>query len=131
MARILIVEDNNENLELIRFVLEAFGHAPLVATSGREGVDTALRERPELILMDLQMPGMDGFEALQQIRREPSLAATPIVAVTALAMVGDRERALRAGFDGYITKPNDPATFAPALDEFLPSSGRGTASGRV
>ena len=128
MARILIVEDNADNLELIRFILEAFGHTPLGATSGRDGVDAARRDRPDLILMDLQMPGMDGFEALEELRSDSSFAATPLIALTALAMVGDRERALRAGFDGYITKPIAPETFVSTLDEFLPgglrSSGR-------
>ena len=126
MARILIVEDNHANLELIRFILEAFGHSPSSAMSGQEGVEAARRDLPDLILMDLQMPGMDGFAALDELRRDAAFASIPVVALTAYALVGDRERALRAGFDGYITKPIAPETFVPVIDDFLPERLRST-----
>jgi two-component system cell cycle response regulator len=128
MARILVVEDNPDNLELIRFLLIAFGHEPLLTTGGREGVEAAQAERPDLILMDIQMPEMDGFEALGEIRAQPAVAATPVVALTALAMVGDREHALRGGFDGYITKPIQPERFVLEVETFLPYGLRSSLS---
>jgi two-component system cell cycle response regulator len=131
MARILVVEDNSENLELIRFLLAAFGHEPLLTTGAREGLEAAMAERPDLILMDIQMPEMDGFEALAEIRAQPAVAATPVVALTALAMVGDRERALRAGFDGYITKPIRPEAFVAEIDRFLPEELRSPMTAEI
>src|SRR4051812_38643663 len=97
-ARIPVVEDNPNNLDLVVFLLQAFGHEPLVARDGEEGLATARRERVDLVLLDLQLPKIDGYEVLRRLRADPAWK-TPILAVTALAMVGDRERILAAGFD--------------------------------
>lgn len=118
-ARILIVEDNPANLELMRYLLAAYGHTLLVATDGPAGLAAAARARPDLILCDLQLPGHDGFELLRQLRGDPSIAAIPVVAVTALAMVGDREKVRTAGFDGYIPKPIEPTTFVDEVESYL------------
>jgi CheY-like chemotaxis protein len=118
-ARILIIEDNAANLELMRYLLAAFGHDPIVATDGERGVRLALSERPDVILCDVQMPGVDGYEVLRRLRSQPALAKVPLIAVTALAMVGDREKALGAGFDGYIAKPIDPTAFVAQVEEFM------------
>src|SRR5438445_117978 len=104
-ARILVVEDNPANLELMTYLLKAFGHSPTVAHDGVDGLEAAQREQPDLILLDVQMPRMDGYEVARRLKRDPVLRAVPVVAVTALAMVGDRDRVLASGFDGYIAKP--------------------------
>jgi two-component system cell cycle response regulator DivK len=103
--RILVVEDNPKNLKLVRDVLQYWGYQVLMATSGEEGVELAAQELPDLILMDLQLPGIDGHEALRRLRQEPATRAVPVVAVTAFAMQDDRDRAALAGFDGYLEKP--------------------------
>jgi len=105
MPRILVVEDNPMNLELVRDILTAQGYEVLEAADGATGVAIARRERPALILMDLQLPQLDGLEATRQIRCDPRLAHIPIVAVTAHAMKGDDEKARAAGCDGFVTKP--------------------------
>lgn len=127
MARILIIEDNAANLELMRYLLAAFGHAALASRDGLAGLALARSEAPDLVLCDVQMAGMDGFEVVRHAQAEPALAHLKIVAVTALAMVGDRDRILKAGFDGYLTKPIDPATFVRDVEAFLPREARGTA----
>ena len=116
---ILVIEDNDDNIALADYVLRAYGHMPLLARNGREGIAIARRERPDVILLDIRMPGMDGYEVAARLRREPGLDGTRIVAVTASAMVGDRERIAAAGFDGYIQKPIDPETFIPEVERFL------------
>ncbi len=103
--RILIVEDNPKNLKLIRDVLQYWGYQVVDAGSGEEGVELATREPPDLILMDLQLPGIDGHEALRLLRREPTTRAVPVVAVTAFAMQDDRDRVALSGFDGFLEKP--------------------------
>ena len=123
-ARILVIEDNHDNLRLMKLMLVALGHEPILTTSGEEGIEAGLREHPDLILMDLQMPHMDGFETAERMRREPEFERTPIVAVTALAMAGDREDVLRAGFNGYVDKPINIKTFHEALDAVLPEGKR-------
>jgi two-component system cell cycle response regulator DivK len=105
LGRILVVEDNPKNLKLVRDVLLHWGYEVVVATSGEDGVRVATQERLDLVLMDLQLPGIDGTEALQRIRSASTERAVPVVAVTAFAMNDDRERALRSGFDGYLEKP--------------------------
>ncbi len=120
-ARILVVEDNEENIELIDYLLRAYGYSALLARDGREGIRIALEQSPDLILLDLRMPGIDGYEVAAKLKGEPSLARTPIVAVTASAMVGDRERIAAAGFDGYIQKPIEPETFIGKIEQFIPS----------
>lgn len=119
---ILVVEDNDDNLTLIDYLLRAYGHEPLLARNGADGVRIAAETLPEVILLDIRMPDMDGYEVAAVIRRTPGLTQTRIVAVTASAMVGDRERIAAAGFDGYIQKPLDPETFMDTLRPFL--SGR-------
>jgi two-component system cell cycle response regulator DivK len=102
---ILVVEDNERNLKLLRDVLEYAGYDVRVARTAEDGITLAVKEPPDLVLMDLQLPGMDGMEALRQLRENPRTADIPVVAVTAQAMKQDRERALDAGFDGYLEKP--------------------------
>jgi two-component system cell cycle response regulator DivK len=102
---VLVVEDNALNLKLVRDVLEHAGFTVVVATSGEEGVDKAIRGGLDLVLMDLQLPGIDGTEALRRIRAHPGSRELPVVAVTAFAMRADREQVRSAGFDGYIEKP--------------------------
>jgi two-component system cell cycle response regulator DivK len=104
-ATVLVVEDNALNLKLIRDVLEHAGFTVLVATSGEEGVAVATRGGLDLVLMDLQLPGIDGTEAMRRIRAYPGTRELPVVAVTAFAMPADREHVSSAGFDGYIEKP--------------------------
>src|SRR4051812_1682009 len=104
-ARILIVEDSPANLELMTYLLKAFGHTVLPAENGLDGVELALREDPELIICDMQLPDIDGFEIARRLRSDAEWASVPLVAVTALAMVGDRDRILAGGFDGYLAKP--------------------------
>ena len=102
---VLVVEDNALNLKLIRDVLQHAGFTVVVATSGEEGVDVAIRGGVDLVLMDLQLPGIDGTEAMRRIRAHPGSRELPVVAVTAFAMRADREQVSSAGFDGYIEKP--------------------------
>jgi two-component system cell cycle response regulator DivK len=104
-GRILVVEDNERNLKLVRDLLRFAGFDVIEARSGEEGVALAGECEPDLVLMDLQLPGMDGTEALRLLRGDPRTRDMPVVAVTALAMKEDRERALQDGFDGYIQKP--------------------------
>jgi CheY-like chemotaxis protein len=119
VARILIVEDNGDNMALMAYLLRSFGHEPFPATSGRKGIDAAAAQRPDLILMDIQMPEMDGFEAAAEIQRRNGERAI-IVAVTAFAMASDRERVIDSGlFDGYIAKPISPDTFVTEVEAHL------------
>lgn len=103
--RILVVEDNEKNMKLFRDVLSATGYRTLEATNGGEAVDLATEHAPDLVLMDIQMPDFDGVEALRRLRADDRTAAIPVLAVTAQAMQGDRERFLAEGFDGYLSKP--------------------------
>jgi CheY-like chemotaxis protein len=119
MAKILLVEDNPTNLALMQYLLRAFGHTTISAADGASGVALAAKEVPDIILMDLQMPTLDGFDAASQIKSVPALQAVPIVAVTASAMVGDRGKILARGFDGYIAKPITPETFVSQVESFL------------
>ena len=105
MAKILVVDDDPRNLTLAVTVLEQAGHEVLSAGSGAEGIAAAHAPAPDLVLMDVQMPGMDGITVLKRLRAEPRTAALKVVALTALAMKGDRERLIKEGFDGYLEKP--------------------------
>jgi two-component system, cell cycle response regulator DivK len=105
--QVLVVEDNELNMKLLRDVLAACGYRPLEARTGAQAVELAMRHIPEVVLMDVQLPDVDGVEALRRIRTDARTAFVPVVAVTAQAMDGDRERFLRAGFDGYLPKPVD------------------------
>jgi two-component system cell cycle response regulator DivK len=105
MARVLIVEDNPTNLTLATFLLQSAGHTVLSATDAEAGLTLARAERPNLILMDIQLPGMDGLEATAQLKQDDATRSIPVIALTALAMKGDEERIRAAGCDGYIAKP--------------------------
>jgi CheY-like chemotaxis protein len=119
MSRVLVIDDNPENLELMRYLLHAFGHITLSANNGEDGVATALREQPDIIVCDIDMPKLDGFGVVRALESDPAFGRTPLIAVTALAMVGDREKVLAAGFDGYIGKPIDPTKFVGDIETFL------------
>jgi two-component system, cell cycle response regulator DivK len=123
---ILVVEDNERNLKLLRDVLEHAGYAVRVARTGEDGISSAASEPPDLVLMDLQLPGIDGMEALRRLRESPRTAAIPVVAVTAQAMKHDRERALEAGFNGYIEKPISVRAFPDQVRGFLSGGQVGT-----
>ena len=116
---VLVVEDNALNLKLIHDVLEHAGFTVLVATSGEDGVDIATRGGLDLVLMDLQLPGIDGTEALRQLRALPGLADVPVVAVTAFAMQADRERAMANGFDGFVEKPISVRALPEQVEQFV------------
>lgn len=118
-ARILVIEDNAANMELMTYLLQAFGCVTLTARDGIEGIEAAARERPDLIVCDLQLPLVSGYDVARQLKADPALRGIPLVAVTALAMVDDRGKALAAGFDGYISKPIAPETFAQQVRAFL------------
>jgi two-component system cell cycle response regulator DivK len=105
--RILVVEDNEKNMKLFRDVLVATGYRTLEATSGNEAVEMASEHAPDLVLMDIQLPDLDGVQALHRLRAEARTATIPVLALTAQAMHGDRERFLAEGFDGYLSKPVD------------------------
>ena len=116
---ILVVEDNERNLKLLRDVLEYGGYDVRAARTAEDGITLAVDEPPDLVLMDLQLPGIDGVEALRRLRESPRTADIPVVAVTAQAMKQDRERALRAGFDGYVEKPINVRAFPDQVRRFL------------
>lgn len=118
-ARILVIEDNPTNLDLMIYLLTAFGHTSLTARNGEAGLEAAQREHPDLIICDIQLPILDGYEVARWLKSHPDLRTIPLVAVTALAMVGDRDRVLAAGFDGYIAKPIEPQTFVAQVEHFL------------
>jgi len=119
MKRILVIEDNEADMYLTRFIFKKCGYEVIEATSGEEGVELAIKERPDLIIMDEKLPGIDGLETAKRIRKSKAEDKFPIIALTAYAMAGDRERALKAGCTGYITKPIDPETFMDELKKYL------------
>ena len=119
MSRILYIEDNAQNMRLVRKILKHAGHEVLEADCGLMGVDVALHELPDLILMDVNLPDIDGLEATARIKSCAQAAAIPIIALTANAMVGDREKALAAGCDGYLPKPVSKAELTKMVDEYL------------
>lgn len=114
--KILIIEDNEQNLYLARYLLEARGHDVHDAKDGIEGLAVARAERFDIILLDIQLPNMDGYEVARRLREMPGCGTVPIVAVTSHAMPGDREQALAAGCDGYMEKPIDPDRFAADVE---------------
>jgi two-component system, cell cycle response regulator DivK len=122
-ARILVVEDNERNMKLLRDVLQASGYGTLEAGNGEQAVTLAAEHRPALVLMDVRLPDMDGLEALRRLRADQQTASIPVIAVTAQAMKGDRERFIEAGFDGYLSKPVD-------IDELLAAVERYTGPNR-
>lgn len=124
MPKILVVEDNEENRDALSRRLERRGFEVLLATDGRQGVEAAKAEKPDLILMDMNMPEMDGWEATRQIKAETALAGVPVIALTAHAMAGDRERALEAGCTDYHTKPIEFPKLLAQIEAVL--QGKGT-----
>jgi CheY-like chemotaxis protein len=116
---ILVIEDNPLNLELVREVLIAAGMKVIEAQNGHAGLDAASQQRPSLILLDIRLPGLDGYAVLQRLKANPATAVIPVVALTAQAMVGDREQALAAGFTDYIAKPVDTRTLADRIRAIL------------
>ncbi|MDY6875834.1 MAG: response regulator [Chloroflexota bacterium] len=123
---ILVVEDNLLNRKLVETILEPIGYRLLIAVDGKEGIEIATREQPDLILMDLQLPKVSGYDATELLKSQPETAHITIVALTAHAMAGERERAMAAGCDGYITKPVDTRVFPDQVREYLDSLGEGT-----
>jgi two-component system, cell cycle response regulator DivK len=118
--RILVVEDTDDNRKIIRDLLTAAGYALIEATDGAEGVALAQKERPDLVLMDIQLPEIDGYEATRQIRAIPELAKVPIIAVTSYALSGDDAKARAAGCDDYVAKPFSPRQLLAKIRAFLP-----------
>jgi two-component system cell cycle response regulator DivK len=126
-ARILVVEDNAANLELVRYLLAFSGHTVLQARDGAQGIALARQERPDMIVCDLQMPRLDGYELLERLRADPVTATALIVAVTAFSMPNDRHKVMTAGFDGYLSKPIEPESFVGQIEAFLPAGLRSRA----
>ena len=118
--RILIIEDQEDNRTILRDLLTAAGYELIEAVDGEEGVKLAQQEKPDLILMDIQLPGIDGYEATRRIRAVPALAAVPIIAVTSYALSGDEAKTRAAGCDGYVAKPFSPRQLLAKIREFLP-----------
>lgn len=119
-AKILLAEDNASNRYLATYLLKDAGYTVLAAPNGSDALRLALAEHPDLVLMDIQMPEMDGYEAARRMQADPRLAGIPIVAVTSYAMTSDRAKALEMGFVGYIEKPIQPQTFVAEIARFLP-----------
>ena len=120
MAKVLIVEDNPANMTLAAFLLQSAGHTVLRATDAEAGLTLARDEQPNLILMDIQLPGMDGYEATRRIKADPALSSIPIIAVTSYALSGDEDKCREAGCDGYVSKPYSPRQLLAKVREFLP-----------
>jgi CheY-like chemotaxis protein len=117
---LLIIEDNEQNLYMMRFLLEMSGFTILGAGNGLQGIEMALKCNPQAILLDIQLPEMDGYEVAAELKKHQQLKQVPIIAVTSYAMVGDRENILAAGATGYIEKPINPETFVAEIMEYLP-----------
>lgn len=120
---VVIIEDNEQNLYLMRFLLEKSGFAVKEARDGHQGLALAKETNPDLILLDIQLPDLDGYAVAQKLRQQEGQRETPIIVVTSYAMVGDREKALAAGATGYIEKPINPDTFVEQLRAHVPATG--------
>jgi two-component system, cell cycle response regulator DivK len=116
---LLIIEDNEQNFYMMRFLLEKNGFKVIGAENGRQGIEKALRHKPQAILLDIQLPEMDGYAVAEELKKHGEMGNIPIIAVTSYAMVGDRERILAAGATGYIEKPIDPETFVRDIIQYL------------
>jgi two-component system, cell cycle response regulator DivK len=117
--KILVIEDNEQNMYLVNFILEKHGYQVIQASDGVDGISQARLQHPDLILLDIQLPVMDGYAVARELRKNELLINVPIVAVTSYAMPGDREHALAAGCTGYIEKPIDPDTFITQIKQYL------------
>lgn len=118
--KLLIIEDNEQNFYMMRFLLEKNGFEIIGAETGKEGIEKALIHVPHAVLLDIQLPEMDGYAVAAELKKHDKLINIPIIAVTSYAMAGDRERILAAGADGYIEKPINPETFVSEIIQFLP-----------
>ena len=118
-GRILVVEDNMDTYELVRFILEKNGYETFLAMNGRDGVNATIKQKPDLIIMDLSMPEMDGWTATSMIKKDAATASIPLIALTAHALPGDRQRARDAGCDEYITKPMDLDELVTTVDRWM------------
>jgi two-component system cell cycle response regulator DivK len=123
--RILLVEDNENNRYLAQFLLEREGFSVALAVTGKQALEAARLAKPDLVVMDIQMPEMDGYETAERFKNDPALAQIPLVGVSSFAMAGDRAKALKVGFAGYIEKPINPDTFATEVSKFLKDYQRG------
>jgi CheY-like chemotaxis protein len=120
-AIILVIEDNEQNMYLVTFILEKYGYQVIQARNGIEGVALARQKKPDMVLLDIQLPIMDGYAVARELRKNEELSRTQIVAITSYAMPGDREHALEAGCSGYIEKPINPDTFVAQIEGYLNS----------
>jgi CheY-like chemotaxis protein len=118
-ARIVVIEDHPMNMELMTYLLKSFGHTVLPHDEGDGAVELIRNQRPDLVICDIQLPGVDGYEIARQLKADAALAGIPLIAVTAYAMVGDRDRLLEAGFDGYLSKPIEPLRFVNQVQDYL------------
>lgn len=125
MQSILYIEDNDQNFYLVHYILTAQGYLVIRARDGREGINSAMNTIFDLILLDIQLPGMDGYATARELRKIPGVADIPIVALTSYAMAGDREKALAAGCTGYIEKPINPKTFTEQIRSHFQARGDG------
>src|SRR5579863_7161844 len=121
MTKILIIEDNQDNLELMVYLLNHYGYATIAALDGEKGVALVKQEMPDLIICDIRLPKLNGYDIAQLLKNDPELKQIPLIAVTAYSMVGDRDKIRAAGFDAYIAKPIDPAQFVTQLETLLPT----------
>jgi two-component system, cell cycle response regulator DivK len=123
MAKILVIEDNPSNMYLCTFILQSYSHEVLQASSGQEGISSAISNLPDLILLDIQLPELDGYAVAAKLKGDPRTSGIPIVAVTSYAMAGDRERIMAAGCEGYMEKPIHPDTFMQEISVHLGDNG--------
>ena len=112
----LIIEDNEQNMYMLTFLLKANNYDVIQTFNGTDGIKTALTTNPDVILLDIQLPEIDGYQVAEELRKEPGMADVPIIAVTSHAMVGDREKAIKSGATGYIEKPIDPVNFIQRME---------------
>jgi len=119
MKKVLVIDDTEANIQLCSFILKKKGHEPIEARNGLEGVDSAINKKPDLILLDIQLPDIDGLEVAKRIRSSEREAKTPIIAVTSYAMPGDREKIMKAGCNGYLAKPINVDEFMKEIDRYL------------
>jgi len=125
--KILYIEDNDENFYLVNFILNVQGHEVVRARDGQEGITIARNASADIILLDIQLPFMDGYTVARELRKIPGLAGTPVIALTSYAMAGDREAAFEAGCTGYIEKPINPQSFATQIKGFLSQKNKGVS----
>ena len=119
MKRVLVIDDTEANIQLCSFILKKKGHEPIEARNGLEGVDSAIKEKPDLILLDIQLPDIDGLEVAKRIRASEKESNIPIIAVTSYAMPGDRDKIMEAGCNGYLSKPINVDEFMSEVDRHL------------